>query len=60
VEVKNKELVEIIKDYIGTQVIPVAMDKPFDEVMQYEAEVLTGIIERKYLLVPRIEKEGQN
>lgn len=54
---KNKKLTDTIKDYITTQVFPVCFEKPFDEQMQYEAESLTGIIERDYLLIPRIKKE---
>ena len=58
-EMGHKELVETIKDYISTQVFPVAMDRPFDEVMQYEAETLANIIDEDYLLIPRIKKEAQ-
>jgi hypothetical protein len=50
----NKALVNIIKEYVSTQILPVALDRPFDVVMQYEAEVLADIIERDYLLIPRI------
>jgi hypothetical protein len=53
----NKKLVAMIKDYVSTQILPVALDRPFDVVMQYEAEILAAKIERDYFLVPRTQKE---
>jgi hypothetical protein len=53
----RKKLIATIKDYIQTQVLPVSCAQPLDVQMQYEAESLTSIIERDYLLIPKLRKE---
>ncbi len=54
IDTVQEELIEMIKDYISTQVIPVDTSQEFDKVMQYEAETLTGIIRNKFIVEAKV------